>query len=121
MPSRHHFVEVARRLKRRLEGKAYEAMPRMEITNLLREVSGEDHTRIKSNIASDLERAMLEHGVRVFPSLAKANTDEWVRIFHTLNARGDAPTILGQVVDVLAHPSAETDKRLSNLLTKIKG
>jgi len=114
MPNPHHLTLVARQLKGRLNGKAFLTIDRSEITELLRQISGEDTTRIKSGIASDLERALLEQAVRCYPSLAATTTGDAIRLFH-------AGTLLGQLTDVLAHPASETDKELAELLTKIKG
>lgn len=114
MPTRHQLTAVARKLKTRLNGKAFLTIPRMEITELLRETSGEDTTRMKSGIADDLQVALLEQGVRCFPSLAETTTGDTVRLFH-------AGTVLGNLVDMLIHPSTEADRDLGAMLTKIKG
>jgi hypothetical protein len=114
MPTRHQLTAVARKLKTRLNGKAFLTMPRMEITELLRETSGEDTTRIKSGMADDLQIALLEQGIRCFPSIAATATGDTVRLFH-------AGTVLGNLVDLLVHPSTEADRDLGTMLTKIKG
>src|SRR5947207_2844029 len=113
MPSRHQLTSVARELKKRLNGKAFLTIERMEITNLLRETSGEDSTRIKSALASDLERALLEQGVRCFPSIGETTTGDTVRLFH-------AGKLVGYLVDLLVHPSTEADAELGHVLTKYK-
>jgi hypothetical protein len=114
MPTRNHLVQVARKLKKQLGKQAFLTLPRMEITQLLRDVSGEDTTRIKVGIASDLERALLEQGVRCYPSLTVTTTGDTVRLFH-------AGTLLGTLVDLIEHPSLEDDGDLADVLTKIKG
>ncbi len=114
MPTRQHYIVVARQLRERLNGKAFLTVPRMEITQAVRDVSGEDTTRIKSVIAADLERALLEQGIRCYPSLAETSTVHTVRLFHT-------PSVLGNLVDLLVYPSIQTDKDLAEMLTKIKG
>jgi hypothetical protein len=114
MPTRHQLTAVARKLKTHLNGKAFLTIPRMEITELLREMSGEDGTRIKSSMADDLQLALLEQGIRCFPSLAATTTGDTVRLFH-------AGTVLGNLVDILVHPSTEADHDLGTMLTKIKG
>ena len=114
MPTRHQLTSVARKLKAQLNGKAFLTMPRMDITELVREVSGEDGTRIKSTMAKDLEMALLEQGVRCFPSLSETSTGDTIRLFH-------AGTLFGNLVDMLVHPSVESDRDLGEMLTKIKG
>lgn len=114
MPTRHHLTVVARQLKGRLNGKAFLTIPRVDVTELLREVSGEETTRIKSVIGSELDLALLEQGVRCYPRFAETTTGDTIRLFH-------AGSVLGSVVDLLVHPSMETDKDLGDLLVKIKG
>lgn len=113
MVSRSNLVSAARELKRRLGTRAFLTVPRPEVTQLVRTISGEDATRVKSVMGQDLERALLEQGVRCFPSLAETS-EEAVRLFH-------AGTVTGYVVDMLRHPSPQTDKELAASLTKLKG
>jgi len=114
MPTRHHLAIVARQLKVRLNGKAFLTIPRAEVTGMLREASGEEGTRIKSVIGSDLERALLEQAVRCYPSFAHTTTGDTIRLFHT-------PSLLGDLVDLLVYPSTETDRELGAVLKKVKG
>lgn len=114
MPSRSHLNQVARQLKRQLNGKAFLTLPRMEVTQMLRDISGEDTTRIKANLAAELEMALLHQGVRCYPSLAETTTGDTIRLFH-------AGTLLGTLVDLLALPAPEDDRDLADVLTKIKG
>ena len=114
MPSRHHITLVARNLKTQLNGRAFLTIPRRDVTDMLREVSGEDTTRIKSGIGADLGQALLEQGVRCYPGFANTTTGDTIRLFH-------AGSVLGSLVDLLVYPSVETDKDLGAMLTKIKG
>ncbi|SRR6266516_1102155 len=114
MPSRNHLQTVARNLKRELNGRGFLAVARSDITQQLREVSGEDTTRIKSQIAEDMERALLEQGVRCFPGLQETRAGDTLRLFH-------AGTVLGSLVDLLVYPSKDTDKDLGDMIKKIKG
>lgn len=114
MVTRSHLVQTARELKKRLGKDAFKTIDRVDITAALRKASGEDTTRIKSVIADDLERAMLEQGVRCYPSLVDTTTGDTVRIFH-------AGTVLGQLVDTLAFPSPDNDSELGEIILKVKG
>lgn len=114
MPTTSHLNQTARELKKRLNGKAFLTMPRMEVTQLLRDVSGEDTTRIKAAMAADLEMALLHQGVRCHPSIADTTTGDTVRLFH-------AGTLLGTLVDLVAHPDPSDDHDLADVLTKVKG
>jgi hypothetical protein len=114
MPNKADFTRVSRELKKRLNGKAFLTIPRMDITQLVRDVSGEEGTRIKTTMAEDLEWALLNQGVRCFPSLAETTTGDTVRLFHS-------GTLLGQLVDLVSEPHPDEDHDLADVLTKIKG
>ena len=113
MPTNAHLVSVAKSIKNRINGKAFESIPRMEITDLLRRVSGEDTTRLKKTMSEDLERKLLEQGVRVFPRLQETSTGDTVRVFHT-------GTVVASLVDMLASPSPDTDWQLAGMTNKVK-
>ena len=114
MPSKNDHLRVAKELKKRLNGKAFLTMGRMEITQLLRDISGEDSTRIKTGVAEEIKRHLLNQGLRCFPSLAETDTYDTVRLFH-------AGTLLGMLVDLVSEPDPEEDHDLADVLTKLKG
>lgn len=114
MPTRTHLVTVARKLKQQLNGKAFLTIQRSEITELLRDVSGEPGTRIKSTLAGDLTSTLINQGVQVYPSLSETTTGDTVRLYH-------AGSVLGQLIDTIVHPDEGTDKELGDVLSKIKG
>ena len=113
-PSRHHLVLVARKLKSRLGNDAFLTLDRMEITDLVRDAAASDNTRIKSQLAQELEQVLLEQGIRCYPSLQATTTGDTVRVFHS-------GRLLGNLLDLLIYPSRDTDKDLGNMLRKIKG
>lgn len=114
MPTREHLIAVARQLKTRLNGKAFLTVPRRDVTELLRDVSGEDTTRIKSVIGENLDQALLERGVRSFPRFADTSTSDMIRLFH-------ADTVAPNLLDLFLYPSPQTDHELAEVLTKVKG
>jgi len=114
MPTRTHLVTVARRLKQQLNGHAFLTIQRTAITEMLRDVSGEPSTRIKSTLAADLTSALVNQGVQVYPSLGETTTGDTVRLYH-------AGSVLGQLIDTIVHPDPGTDSDLGEVLTKIKG
>jgi hypothetical protein len=114
MPTRTHLVAVARKLKQQLNGHAFKTIQRTEITALLRDVSGEPTTRIKSGLAADLTSALVNQGVQVYPSLSETTTGDTVRLYH-------AGSVLGQLIDTIVHPDTGTDRDLGDVLSKIKG
>ena len=114
MPTPADLSRVAKSIRNRIDGKAFERIPRREITDLLREVSGESTTRLKRAMSEDLERKLLEQGVRVFPSLQNTSTGDVVRVFHT-------GTALASLLDMLLYPSAETDREVAEVTSKVEG
>ena len=113
MPTQADLVAVARDLRARLDGGVgFIAIDRREITEFVRKQSGEETTRIKSQMARDLEQALLNQSVRCFPSLTVTTTGDQVRLFLT-------GTIVANLVDVLLHPSDSTDMELAEMTTKI--
>ena len=115
MVDRADYLKVARHMKNELNGKAFLSKPRMEFTDLLREASGEDGTRLKKVAAGELEMELLQQGVRVFPSLKDTTTGDVVRLFHT------STTVIAELVDVLTHPGDDTDRQLADITKKVKG
>jgi hypothetical protein len=113
MVSRAALGLVARDLKKSLGNRAFLTVRRSEVTQLVRDTSGLDSTRVKAVMGQDLEQALLEQGVRCFPSLSETSEDA-VRLFH-------AGTFTGAIVDMLRHPAKETDRELAVVLTKLKG
>ena len=112
MPSYAHLVEVASQLRARLGTAPFLTIPRRDITDLVRAVSGEETTRIKREMAEQLERALLEQGARVFPSLQETSTFDSVRLFQP-------GTAIARIVDVLSHPGSATDTDLLSISRKI--
>lgn len=114
IPTRTHLVTVSRKLRQQLNGRAFLTIERTQITELLRQVSGEPTTRIKSTLAADLTSALVNQGVQVYPSLGETTTGDTVRLYH-------AGSVLGQLIDTIVHPDSGTDNDLGDVLSKIKG
>jgi hypothetical protein len=114
MPTRTHLVAVARQLKRDLGTRAFKTIPRTDITEMLREVSGEPTTRIKSTLAADLTSALINQGVQVYPPLTETTTGDMVRLYH-------AGSVLGQLIDIIVYPDEGTDSELGGVIAKVKG
>jgi hypothetical protein len=114
MVSHYDLSLVARHLKSRLGSRAFVTIPRMEVTNMLRSVSGQESTRIKSVVGDRLDQALLSVGVRCVPTFASTSTGDEIRLMHSA-------TVLGELVDLLQHPSAQNDPKLGAILAKIKG
>jgi len=85
----------------------------MDLTRRLREISGEGTTRIKSQLAAKLERALLDQSLRCYPSLAETPAGN-VRVFR-------ASSTVADLIDSVAVPSPNNDRVLAEAVTKIKG
>jgi hypothetical protein len=109
-----HLVRAARHLRSQFNGRAFLTVPRVQVTQLLREISGDQATRLKSRIAEELEQVLLDHGVRCFPSLVGTTTADAIRLIH-------AGGLLSSIIDALAHPGEATDRHLAEVITKVKG
>jgi hypothetical protein len=117
MPNRNHYARVAKELRAKLdEGRqAFKTVSRREILDILRDVSGEPTTRIKSVVARDLAQVMLEReALRCFPSLEETDSLDNVRIFR-------AASVFGHLVDLIAYPSKDDDVEVGTVLKKVKG
>jgi len=114
MPTRDHLARVAKALAQELGNNAFRSIARMEITEKLREVSGEETTRIKAELAKSLEMELLYQGVRCFPPLDHTSTGDTIRLFHTR-------TVVASLVDMLTNPGPETDRELGHVTKKVKG
>lgn len=114
MPTRDHLARLARALTQELGKNAFRSIGRMEITEKLRQVSGEETTRIKAELAKNLEKELLYQGVRCFPPLDQTSTGDTIRLFHTR-------TVVASLVDMLTNPGPETDRDLGHVTKKVKG
>jgi hypothetical protein len=62
VPDRSHYNQVARRIRTTLGKKSSITLERTQVTDLIREVSSEDSTRMKSAMAAEVEIALLAQG-----------------------------------------------------------
>lgn len=113
-PTRTHLIATARALKTQLNGRAFITVARTDITAKLREVSGEPNTRIKAQLAKDLTDCLAGQAVQVYPPLTETTTGDNVRLYH-------AGSVLGQLIETIAHPDLSTDDDLGDVLSKVKG
>lgn len=107
------MVQVAKKIKKKLGADSFVTLERIHVTELIRTASGEESTRLKSAMATELERALLEQGVRCFPSLVGTSTGDVIRFFH-------AGTTFGALVDLLTYPDPSEDRVLQRALAKVR-
>jgi hypothetical protein len=116
MPTHDHLIQVARSVRRELDrdAKAFKSIDRMQLTERLREISGEPSTRIKAAIGADLERALNDQGLRCYPRLSETSTNDRIRVFR-------AGSVVGDLIDAVLVPSPDHDRDLAEALAKFKG
>jgi hypothetical protein len=116
VPTSDHLIKVARSVRRDLDrtSKAFMSLDRMDLTQRLRDISGESTTRIKATNGAELEGALNAQGLRCYPSLADTTTGDVVRIFRAGSAVGD-------LIDAVLVPSPDHDRELGEALAKFKG
>lgn len=95
------------------EGKGHKSMPRMEITEHLRSLSGRDQTRIKSELGREMDEALAVRGLGAFPKIADTTAGDWVRIYRLGKT-------VSSLIDLIHKPSLEGDAQLAGMVTKIK-
>lgn len=114
MPNHSHVHILARRLRSELGSQAFLTIERTHITDLLRRVSAEPTTRLKSRLAQELTAVLADSGVAVYPPLDQTTTGDTVRLFH-------AGSVVSQLVDLITKPDPSTDAELGSIILKIKG
>lgn len=114
MPTRTHIQMLARRLTNQLAGKAFLTVERATITDMLRRVSGEPSTRLKSRLARELTEALDGHGIGVYPPLDTTSTRDTVRLYHL-------DSVFGHLLDILLNPDTNSDSELGKVILKVKG
>jgi len=65
-------------------------------------------------MGEEIEKVLLEQGVRAFPSLQGTQTADNIRFFQ-------AGTPAASFIDILRYPDGETDRQLAEIVQKLKG
>ena len=114
MPTHKHYAEVAKALRREVNGREFKSIKSVEITDMLREASGES-VELSDSTAAELECALLKENVRVFPHLrGDVEADQVVRLFAKRGA-------VAEFLDALTQPSDATNVRLAEMIRKFGG
>ena len=117
MPTRDHYLALAKQIKRELDEKklAFKSFERMDLTNRLRKVSTEPNTRIKTaGMGKDIENVFAEQGLRLFPKLSETTTGDVVRVWR-------AGTVAAEMLDLIVTAGRISDRKLADMANKIKG
>lgn len=112
-PDSRHIRMVAAALAAKLDSKPFVTIARIEATARLRTFSGETGTRLKNNLAKDLDHALQDVGIRCFPHFQGTTTGANIRLF-----RSDGQ--LARLLDLLEHPGPDTDVQLTRRLKLIE-
>ena len=114
MASKSDYRNLALSFKRDLDGLAFKSYRRVELTERLRELSGEGRARIStSKVADDIDDAFHSQGLRIFPRLQDMDTDDLVRVWRAGTR--------AEMLDLLLLPGKSSDRELGNITKKIKG
>lgn len=110
------MLQIALEIRQELDqaGRAFQTYTRDDFTTRYRLTSGNQAGRFTKNMASELDQALLEHGLRTFPPLYTLRNHETARVFRSY-------TVASSLLDVILTPSQETDQQLGEITTKIKG
>lgn len=92
---------------------AFNTKTRLQITTLLRQVSGQPRSKIGRNVGDSIEAALEHRGFRAFPHINEVGAHEAVRVIR----RG---TLVDQILNAFLHPGVTTDTELAKLITKAK-
>ena len=110
MPSQSDYVQVATQLGERLpKQRQFIRLPRIEITKILRDVSGEKRTKIGRPMGAKLDEALLGQGLRAFPTIEDTYHHDIIRLFRTGG-------VLATIVDIIELPGDTADKKLRSIL-----
>jgi hypothetical protein len=109
------YLKLADQIIRQMnqDKQAYATKTRMEITTLLRQISGQPRTKIGNSVGDAVEAALEHRGFRVFPHINEVETHGAVRIIRQ-------GTMLNSILNAFLHPGATTDGELAELISKAK-
>lgn len=105
------YAKSAAHLKAKIEA-AFVSVSYAEVTEALRMAGDQRSTRQRR---SALESALSDLGVRAYPPLGTPESEtQSYRLFHH-------ETVVASLVDLLKTPGEESDKKLAEVVTKVKG
>lgn len=107
MPDSQDLQRAADVLRGYLGDQEFLTLARSQISDVVRQASGDERTRLKARMSAELEKKLLHDGVRCYPLLE--DTDEqFIRIFRTRSR-------LAALVDSIVEPAGK-DQILSRWL-----
>jgi len=105
MPNSKAYQDVADELRNRLGRNAFVTLTRLDVTGILRDVSGEPNTRLKNLGSAAITEALARRGLMLYPDLYWSEGNQALRLFRT-------ESFIAELVNILNNPGEQTDKRL---------
>lgn len=115
MAARDKYLTIAKNLKRELDAAraGFKSLNIAELQERAKEVGGDGIHVTKDDGAKILSECLSEMGLTVFPPLAAAPIDGYIRIIRT-------GSLLGNILVNLQTPGTGSDADLANLINRIK-
>lgn len=106
------YAETAEVIKGRLGRRAFMTISRMDVTDILREVSGQAGTRVKSLVAYAITQEMEERGLTFYPALSDVGGKDNIRVVRT-------NSFIPELVELLNFPNEDNDAKLRAALRQV--
>lgn len=114
MASKDDYRQAARKLKEQLDKthSAFKTIQLAEIGAALNLHAGAGGQIKGATGAAEMETALLDEGLLVFPPLGSA-TDGYVRLYRS-------GTVIATILNAIRYPGSGSDEDLANLISKVK-
>lgn len=110
--NRDAFRKTAEALRAQLGRKPFLTISRRDVTDILREVSGDPKTRVKVLVAQSITQELNTRGLTVYPALADSEGKDMVRVFRL-------DSVFTELIELLNYPGEDSDMRLRSALRKV--
>lgn len=110
--NRDAFRKTAEVLRAQLGRKPFLTISRRDVTDILREVSGDPKTRVKVLVAQSITQELNARGLTVYPALADSEGKDMVRVFRL-------DSVFTELIELLNYPGEDSDMRLRSALRKV--
>ncbi len=106
---------LAKEIKDTMDGSkmCFMAVPRMDLTRRLREISGHSSTRIGRTSGQQIDDALALQGLVSYPKVAETTTGDCLRVYRS-------GSVVSDLVGLIVHPSSVGDEELGRYLATIK-
>jgi len=110
MPSKDSYRTAAKKMKQLLDSEhsAFRTVQAKEITGAVQSAAGSG-----GHGGAEMESALLEEGLLVFPSLTQQPSDGYVRLYRS-------GTVIANILNAIRYPGSGSDNDLAQLIAKVK-